>query len=90
MRADREVRKADETGREEGKKTKIKGSRVWVLIFCQQEVRVTMVTRQRSDVIASKRSLALWGYFWGVGSASLFFTLSSLLLHIRIKMATIL
>ena len=57
--------------------------------FCQQEVHVTMVTRQRSDVIALNRSLALWGYFWGIGSASQFFTLSSLLLHIRIKMATI-
>lgn len=34
--------------------------------FCQQEVSVTMVTGQRSDVIASNRCLAWRGYFWGL------------------------
>lgn len=63
--AEREVRKADETGRE-GKKEKNQGKSGMDADFCQQEVNVSMVTRQRSDVIASNRCLAWWGYFWGL------------------------
>lgn len=55
---------ADETSRNEGKK--IMEGRVWVLIFCQQGLSVTMVTRQKDDVITSKGCFVWWGYFGGL------------------------
>ena len=51
--------------------------------FCQQKVSVTMVTRQRSDVIASIIGAWHGGGILGVLQCESFFTLSSLLSHIR-------
>lgn len=81
--AEREVRKADETGGGGNQGNSGMGAD-----FCQQEVSVTMVTEKRNDVIPSKWCLAWWGYFWRAGSASMFFTLSNLFLNIRREMAT--
>lgn len=45
---------------------KIMEGRVWVLIFCQQGLSVTMVTRQKDDVITSKGCFVWWGCFGGL------------------------
>ena len=51
--------------------------------FCQQEVSVTMVTRRKGVMSLPLIGALHCGVFLGVGSDSLFFTLSSLLSHIQ-------
>lgn len=71
VRRERDLREETQTRqRQKGKKERNQGKSGMGADFCQQEVSVTMVTRQRSDVIACNRCLALWGYFfWGGGLA---------------------